>query len=187
MPQLGEIIRGDKRGKTNLTKWHWYIWQACDTCGKERWVDLKSKSLLIPLFTKCHLCGNRTPEKRAKCAVNKNKTGATSPAWKGGRFGDGKGYIMVYLSRGDFFYPMARGDGYVFEHRLVVAKALNRCLLPWEVVHHKEGYAKDDNRYPEALELLPNPHKHDALTKMTNYIRKLEKRIKELENAYQTG
>ena len=79
---------------------------------------------------------------------------------------------------------MARNSNYVLEHRLVVAKALNRCLLPWETVHHKEGYAKDDNRYPETLELLPNPHKHDALTKMTNYIRKLEGRIKELENAH---
>lgn len=183
MPQLGEIIRGDKLGKTNLTRWHWYIWQACEDCGTERWVDLKDKGKRIPLRTRCHLCGNRTIEKRLKCAVNKGKRGDISPAWKGGRFRDGHGYIMVHLSQGDFFYPMARENGYVFEHRLVVAKELNRCLLPWETVHHKEGYAKDDNRYPEVLELLPNPRKHDALTKMTNYIRKLEKRIVELENA----
>ena len=184
MPQVGEIIRGDKLGKTKLTKWHWYIWQACDTCGKERWVDLKSKSSLLPLTTKCHLCANRTPEKRAKCAVNKDKTGPSCPSWKGGRIKDGHGYIMVHLSQDDFFYPMARKSGYVFEHRLIVAKALNRCLLPWETVNHKERYGKDDNRYPQVLELFPNPRKHDTLTKMTNYIRKLEKRIRELENAH---
>ena len=91
------------------------------------------------------------------------------------------GYVSVWVAPDDFFAPMRNKLGYVREHRLVVAKALGRCLLSWETVHHKEGYAKDDNRYPEVLELYPNRYRHDALTRMTTHVRKLEKRIAELE------
>jgi len=42
-------------------------------------------------------------------------------------------------------------------------------------VHHKEGYSKDDNRYPETLELLPSQSRHHALTIMSQYITRLEK------------
>lgn len=41
--------------------------------------------------------------------------------------------------------------------------------------------AKDDNRYPETLELLPSQSKHHALTRMVTYIRKLEREIEILK------
>lgn len=117
----------------------------------------------------------------ASCA----KTGENNPSWKGGRFKNPYGYILIKLFPDDFFYPMAKKDGYVFEHRLVMARHLNRCLLPWEIVHHING-VKDDNRL-ENLELLPHKRFHlvDALTKA--HIKRLEERIAHLENLLYGG
>jgi len=72
--------------------------------------------------------------------------GAKNPQWKGGRVTcRPDGYVLVKLAENDFFRPMAGKNGYVMEHRLVMAKSLGRCLQPWEKVHHKNGI-KDENR-----------------------------------------
>lgn len=60
----------------------------------------------------------------------------------------GEGYILVFVGRGE---PMANTQGYVLQHRLVMAEMIGRPLLSSENVHHRNG-DRSDNR-PENLEL----------------------------------
>lgn len=173
MPQLGEIKYGREIGKKTYTAK--FTWRACRKCGKERWVRTNGGR---PLSGLCGSCSNRK--------TMTGLQGAETRSWKGGRSKAGHGYMRIRLYPDDFFYPMAYQNGYVLEHRLVVARALKRCLLPWETIHHKEGCARDDNRYPETLELLPSPHLHNALTRMSRYIRKLEQEVERLKRQYET-
>lgn len=104
-----------------------------------------------------------------------------------------RGYILVWLPPGHKFRKMARRDGYVLEHRLVMAELLGRSLKPYEKVHHKSG-KKDDNR-SENLELFPIQAEHLAedakcqdcsFRKETYHNTELEVRVKKLEERVET-
>jgi hypothetical protein len=129
-PQPGEIKRGRDIGYKSQYK---FIWHACVQCGKERWVPLRKDRLFS---ARCVICANNLSKGR--------RTGEQHPQWKGGRRTTSQGYIKVLLPRDDFFAPMADHIGYVLEHRLVVARDLGRCLLPWEIVHHKNRIKTDN-------------------------------------------
>lgn len=74
------------------------------------------------------------------------------PRKKPGYCYDKSGYAALRLPD----HPNAQVNGFVLEHRLVMAEMLGRPLLPGETVHHKNGI-KDDNR-PENLELWVGNH-----------------------------
>lgn len=104
--------------------------------------------------------------------------------WKGGRYQFPDGYIFVKLPRDNPFYEMADQRGYVFEHRLVMARHLGRPLQRGEIVHHKNG-VRDDNRI-ENLELVPTCREHTLiryknLKEAWERINQLEKRVTILE------
>ncbi len=156
MPEIGEI-----RGPQELGyKGHQLrMWCACEDCSKERWVQLVRG---IPKLKLCLSCAQR---------------GHKSTCWKGG-ITKANGYVPVSVSLDDFFYPMVQKHGYILEHRLVMAKYLNRCLLSWEIVHHKNGI-KDDNRI-ENLRLLPSSEYHIVDSVVKQHIKQLENKLNTL-------
>jgi len=150
---------------------------VCPDCGIPRLVEVWCTKTRT--FTgRCSSCnGIFQGRKIGKCTPRR---GTDSPRWKGGRYKNQAGYIFVTLTPEDeFFYPMMhRSANRVMEHRLVMAKYLGRCLLPWEVVHHKNG-VKDDNRL-DNLELLSDKRWHLIDNKTKGYIGALEREIKRL-------
>lgn len=166
MPKLGEIQRGTEfHSYKDSSK---YIWHACEVCGKQRWVFLKNGK---PETVKCKTCNGRLSVSGWKYEQH--------PSWKGGRHYDGQGYIRVRLKPDDFFFPMAKSSGYVLEHRLVMAKHLGRNLHSWEIVHHKKGVAKDDNRI-EGLQLVTDD-RHIQITILESKIDRLLEGQRELK------
>lgn len=135
-----------------------FVWQACESCGKQRWVRLKGGN---PRKSLCLQCG----------AIKRGKKygGANHPTWRGGRRML-RGYVYLWTSG----HPYATSKGYVFEHRLVMEKALGRYLERDEIVHHLNGI-RDDNRIKNLALLRRTYHGTHTLTKV------LKQRIRELE------
>jgi hypothetical protein len=77
--------------------------------------------------------------------------GPAHHSWNGGTSITHGGYVQVKLPDDDPMVSMRNANGYVLEHRLVMARKLGRPLLPGEQPHHK-NLIKSDNT-PGNLEL----------------------------------
>lgn len=168
MNKIGDIKYGNELGykKRPFGKGSAFIWAACITCGRQRWVKCTRG---IPTRLHCIFCHNKA----------RAKYGSKNNMWKGGRY-KSLGYIMVWLSPDDFFFPMAQKGGYVPEHRLVMAKHIGRSLHRWEIVHHKNGI-KDDNRIENLQLVTDDRHKQiTTLEKQINYLKQENNRLRKL-------
>ena len=124
MPQIGDTIR-EKELKPTSSYRRIFIWAACSLCGRERWVRLKKKQ---PEYNRCDSLECR--QTFLKGTHHANRIGRTL---------DKSGYVLIWVDIEDFFAPMRKSHGYVYEHRLVMARHLGRNLQGWELVHHKDG------------------------------------------------
>lgn len=137
-----------------------FIWHPCENCGSQRWVKLTFGK---PDSALCNICSNlakghklglnnigrkRSPEIRLQMSLTRR--GENSSSWKGGT-AITQGYREIKIYPDDPYFPMATKQGYVLEHRLIMAQHLGRCLENWEISHHKNEI-KLDNRI-ENLEL----------------------------------
>ena len=151
MPEIGEIRKAKELG---YKTYGYYIYQPCPRCRNNRWVRMnKGKER----DKQCFACSEKDPKRKRK--ISEATKGEKCHSWKGGRKKI-KGYVQVWISPDDFFYPMADKTNHVYEHRLVVAKALGRCLHDWELVHHK-NHIRDDNRIENLELVMAIGHQHD--------------------------
>ncbi len=157
MAKIGDIVTSTSIGRRD--GYHKLIWHACVDCGKERWVSLVKA---LPANLRCYSCKSK---------------GILNHKWKKDvKIKTSLGYIIIKLSLNDFFRPTAHKDGYIPEHRLVMAKHLGRNLHSWEIVHHK-NHVKDDNRI-ENLQLVSDD-RHKQISIMEIKIQRLETKVNE--------
>ncbi len=184
MPTIGEVKRAGELGWKGFSN---YIWAACVDCGKERWVQLSKSRITQPngKSSRCPQCAGKLHSIRMKGRFKQEN----NPMWKGGRHTGKDGYVLVLLQPDDFFYAMGNKQGYVYEHRLVMAKHLGRNLHSWEIVHHKgTKYPKgskenrSDNRI-ENLQLVTDD-RHKQISILENRILYLEKENKQLRDRF---
>lgn len=81
-------------------------------------------------------------------SYSEKMSGKNNSAWKGGvtifrKHGNYSG--VKYIRCPKEYLQMARKDGYIMEHRLIVAQQLNRILLRQEVVHHIDHDPTNNN------------------------------------------
>ena len=147
--KLGRFMKGHHpvNGFKKGNKGFWF--------GKKRSKEDREK------MSKAHK-GKHLSEKTKRKMSKRMKN--NSYAFTTGRIKTKCGYILILKHS----HPFCNISGYVFEHRLVMEKHLERYLTKKEVVHHKGikyplGCVenKQDNRI-ENLKLFPNRSEHQA-------------------------
>lgn len=165
--KLGTKKRAKDIGKKCGYGLAWYIWAACVQCGTERWIRFLKNSTSQK---RCHKCNNGL--------LQLGNNGSRSPGWRGGRRKTKRGYIRVWMDPEDPMYCMSDNDGYVLEHRLVMARKIGRPLLTGEVVHHSNRN-KEDNSVDNLV--LTSRSEHETITLLEERMIKLLKENVELK------
>lgn len=76
-----------------------------------------------------------------RSAANGNEHGN----WNGGKIETKHEYVFIHLDKNDQFYCMINNEGYVAEHRYIMAQHLNRSLTNDEKIHHIDGNRKNND------------------------------------------
>ena len=121
---------------------------VCQICGKAFYAAPSSKRVT------CSLACRTVYYRQLGILLEGAPKGERNPRWKGGRFVNDQGYVLVLTPD----HPCADRHGYVREHRLVMESHLGRYLEPREVVHHI-NHDRSDNRL-ENLRLYSSNGEH---------------------------
>lgn len=149
-----KLLEGPRRRKASEER-PGLVLVACTVCGRQVWkprawvkrvgrptCSRGCNGVLRGAAWKAHAHKGRLGWTDASVASYQAKmTGPGNPAWKGGvTYASRHGLYgsVKYVRCPEPFRAMARADGYVPEHRLLVAQSLGRCLMRREVVHHDD-------------------------------------------------
>lgn len=161
-----EVIAALLNEEENLRSWRQKNalgWSVCRTC---RALFLHYRKDVGNYCSK-NCCGKakdwlklHSANGKGKKCPSKGLAGEKNPAWRGGltffkRKGKYADQKIKYVRCPKVFLDMARKDGYVMEHRLIVAKAIGRSLLRSECVHH-DNHDATDNRLENLMLFASN-------------------------------
>lgn len=157
---LSESHKGQKAWNKGLRG---YYVPTVETIEKLRAVHLgrrNTKATKRKMSESALIAQNR-PEQKDRLRLT--KLAGKNPQWKGGRYKNTHGYVVVYAPN----HPAAQGNK-ALEHRVVVEKILGRYLLPKEIVHHLGE--RDDNRINKLMVFKNNTahfqfHRHPEKVK----------------------
>lgn len=90
--------------------------------------------------------------------IQARSVGERHGRWRGGISTSKDGYVRQLIEADHRFASMRTANGYVFQHRLVMAEYLERPLFEWETVHHIDG----DRAHNEIENLQLRIGKHGA-------------------------
>lgn len=146
----------------------------CDDCGIVSTVSWSNYQQALRLHrrpqgeTYCRPCGKKVAGKKrlgskapAVAAANARRRRDRHASWRGGRYVDREGYVMILVVSGLPADGQSGWTKYRKEHRVVMEKMLGRRLRPGEIVHHIDN--DKQNNSEENLLLLSTQSEHRIL------------------------
>mgnify|MGYP003330831759 FL=1 len=156
-------------GKRNRTK----IKIKCTICQgiTETFLDNYSKSTKKDNWV-CRKCSapinGKNGQGKKKGKKYKNLQGKNSPRWKGGRYINSQGYVMIFINEDGRSHNSPGFKAYRKEHTVVAERELGRSLTKEECVHHIDGN-RQNNDWSNLAVINSNGHHklcHDSLQKI---------------------